>query len=367
MRNARRLLATLVAALLLTLGAAAPTRAQEEAPADPSIEPLRQAFADALERIWAPTSLLTDGPRMRAAFREVVTDARPATVSVRAGGRQVALGGVVGPDGWVLTKATQLRRDYTVRLADGRELAARLTGVNRDYDLAMLKVDASGLPTLDLETPSRAVDGDWVATTGPGRDPVAVGVLSVSARAIPHRPGILGIQLEESEAGAVVVKVFPKTAAAEAGIKVNDVVRSVNQRPTATRTELIAAIRRYSPGDTLSLELKRGEQSVVVQATLTGDRQDMMPNRADYQNHLGSELSERRFGFPKALQHDSVLSARDCGGPLLDLDGRVIGFNLARAGRTETFAVPTDVVRSLLFDLMSGRMAPGEVTQADAP
>ena len=62
--------------------------------------------------------------------------------------------------------------------------------------------------------------------------------------------------------------------------------------------------------------------------------------RSDFQNSLGGKLSVRRFGFPLAFQHDTVLRPSDCGGPVVDLDGRVVGFNIARAGRTESYALP---------------------------
>ncbi len=73
---------------------------------------------------------------------------------------------------------------------------------------------------------------------------------------------------------------------------------------------------------------------------------------------MGSELSKRRDGFPVILQHDSVVKPADCGGPLVDLEGHVIGLNIARAGRVESHAVPSETIRPLLEDLMTGKMPP---------
>ena len=36
----------------------------------------------------------------------------------------------------------------------------------------------------------------------------------------------------------------------------------------------------------------------------------------------------------------------DCGGPLVNLDGKVVGMNIARAGRTESYAIPCACVGS---------------------
>jgi serine protease Do len=78
------------------------------------------------------------------------------------------------------------------------------------------------------------------------------------------------------------------------------------------------------------------------------------------QDRMGSTLSNRRGGFPFILQHDSILKHTDCGGPLVDLDGQVVGINIARAGRVETYAIPADEVRLLLPNLMAGKPAPTE-------
>jgi serine protease Do len=76
------------------------------------------------------------------------------------------------------------------------------------------------------------------------------------------------------------------------------------------------------------------------------------------QNLMGSELSTRRSGFPTYFQSDTVLRPKDCGGPVCDLDGRVVGLNIARAGRVESYSVPTEALTPLLADLMSGKLAP---------
>jgi serine protease Do len=76
------------------------------------------------------------------------------------------------------------------------------------------------------------------------------------------------------------------------------------------------------------------------------------------QEMMGSTLSNRRGGFPSILQHDTVLAPGNCGDPLVDLEGKVVGINIARAGRTETYAIPAAAVRELLADLMAGNLPP---------
>jgi serine protease Do len=40
------------------------------------------------------------------------------------------------------------------------------------------------------------------------------------------------------------------------------------------------------------------------------------------------------------------------GGPLLDLDGKCVGMNIARANRAESFAIPVEEVKEIAARLM---------------
>ena len=104
---------------------------------------------------------------------------------------------------------------------------------------------------------------------------------------------------------------------------------------------------------------------VAVKAKRKSDMKDFKvtlgsapKDRGDVQNSMGSVLSERRTGFPQVLQTDLVLDAKDVGGPVVDLDGNVLGINIARAGRVETWVLPSEVIRPLLPEFKAGKFAP---------
>ncbi len=77
---------------------------------------------------------------------------------------------------------------------------------------------------------------------------------------------------------------------------------------------------------------------------------------------MAGPLSRRRADFPAVLQHDSVLRPEDCGGVIVDLSGKAVGLNIARAGRIETLALPATILLPLLDDLKSGKLAPPRAT-----
>ena len=81
------------------------------------------------------------------------------------------------------------------------------------------------------------------------------------------------------------------------------------------------------------------------------------PMRSDQESVWG-ELSEVRSGFQRVLQHDTVLKPEDCGGPVIDLSGDVVGVNVARAGRIETLALPAKQVQAIVARLVSAADKP---------
>src|SRR5260370_11282631 len=120
--SVRGLLVVAVTALLLH---AAPARA-DEAPAE------------------SRDNFLKTNKKFLEAFRQPVAKPAQATVRVLTDGKDAALGTVIGPDGWVLTKASEISSRPVIKFKDGKELMATVIGVEPRFDLAMLKVDAKG-------------------------------------------------------------------------------------------------------------------------------------------------------------------------------------------------------------------------------
>ena len=70
---------------------------------------------------------------------------------------------------------------------------------------------------------------------------------------------------------------------------------------------------------------------------------------------FGGPLSENRKDFPNALQHDLTLRPNECGGPLIDLDGKLVGVNIARGGRVKSYAIPTEDLKAVIAKLNDQR------------
>lgn len=314
-----------------------------------------------MERFRRPGAFQRLHDTIKEAFREVSRPASHGTVEVLCDDRVAALGALVDGDGHVLTKASELQQARMIecRLSDGRRMKAMLVGLRADHDLAMLKVEAADLRPLEWITELPQV-GAWLVTPGIGELPVSIGVASAAVREIAAPRAVLGLLLEEHPKGAKVGRVMPGSGAEEAGVKSGDVVETCDDEPV-TRDSLIERVKMLQPGDKVRLKLVRDGKTEELEVELR-DLNALAGGgeRIDFQRQLGGPLSRRRAGFSKVMQHDTVLRPNECGGPVVNLDGKCVGINIARASREASFALPSQVILPLLDELRSGELAPPE-------
>src|SRR5262245_17603771 len=168
-------------------------------------------------------------PQLMATLAEVVAKPSEYTVRIKCADKDAALGTIVDEHGWIVTKFSELKSEPVCKLKDGRQLPGTVVGINKTYDLAIIKVDASSLPHVEWRDSKAAEVGAWVASVGIDKEPVAVGVVSVASRTVPGRAGprtapnpnsgYLGVMMEQAEGGVKIKQVMPNTAASKAGLK----------------------------------------------------------------------------------------------------------------------------------------------------
>lgn len=103
-------------------------------------------------------------------------------------------GFIISADGYVLTNNHVVGEadDITVRLSDRQEFAAKVVGADPRSDLALLKIDAKGLPTVQFAEPDDLRVGEWVVAIGSpfGLDySASAGIVSAIGRSIPTARG----------------------------------------------------------------------------------------------------------------------------------------------------------------------------------
>jgi serine protease Do len=257
----------------------------------------------------------------------------------------VALGTVV--EGGVLTKGSQLRDAVTCKTQDGRVLKARVENMDKETDLAYLKCDEQ-LDGITLSTDVAVPLGSWLITPGMKGRPISIGVSSVATRRIEGTPGVLGVAIDITQTQAVIINVFPGSGAAQAGIRVNDIFIDLMSSKVTTIEEVRAVLADYRPGEVVTATVLRDGKPIEVEIRLGTPADVFFDDEQFGSGRLNGNLSLRRDDFPNAIQHDSVLQPEDCGGPVTDFSGNVVGINIARADRVATYALPIHVVRDIL-------------------
>ena len=330
---------------------------------DPRALPMPTRFTRTGDSL--PRERFGQGRAVREAFDDIVAATREGTVRVKCDVADVALGTIVTADGWIVTKASALTDAGKIicTLVDHRELPARLVSSDSGCDLALLRVDATELKAIELHK-AELRTGMWLASPGQSAEPLAVGVVSVAERPIARSPGVLGILIDDREEGPAVRQVMPGSGAAAAGIKEGDLVTHIASEAVHTMVELQTAVRKHRVGDVVKAAIKRGDMELELAIRLGmpedsfGDPRGAGPRtRGDSPSPAAPSwrgaVSHRRDDFPAAIQHDTVLRPTDCGGPVVDVAGNVIGINIARADRTGSYALPSATVLALLEKLKS--------------
>ncbi|HNT39814.1 MAG TPA: DegQ family serine endoprotease [Rubrivivax sp.] len=101
--------------------------------------------------------------------------------------RGVGSGFILGADGYIMTNAHVVdgADELLVTLTDKREFKARVIGADRRTDVALVKIDAGGLPTVKIGDVQRLKVGEWVVAIGSPfglENTVTAGIVSAKAR-----------------------------------------------------------------------------------------------------------------------------------------------------------------------------------------
>ena len=117
--------------------------------------------------------------------------------------KQTATGSgfIIESDGYVITNAHVVAEadSVIVKLADKREFKAEILGIDRRTDVALLKIKATGLPTVKFGNAEKIKVGEWVAAIGSPfglENTMTVGVVSAKGRALPQENFVPFIQTD---------------------------------------------------------------------------------------------------------------------------------------------------------------------------
>jgi serine protease Do len=110
-------------------------------------------------------------------------------------------GFIISQDGYILTNAhvVEAADEITVKLTDKREFKAKVIGADRRTDIALIKIDAGGLPAVRFGDPTKLRVGEWVLAIGSPfgfENTVTAGIVSAKGRSLPQENYVPFIQTD---------------------------------------------------------------------------------------------------------------------------------------------------------------------------
>lgn len=303
-------------------------------------------------------------PEILKSWEPALEEVRRATVKITRDGKDIAYGCAVHEKGYIVTKASEVHdkksnaflSNLEVVFPEGLRLPAKLADVHRPYDLALLKVEARGLRPMPWDESATPTPGTFLAAATPLRLPAAVGVLSVLPRSLDEtQKGYLGVGLDKGGEGTIkVISVSSQSPASKAGLVIDDVIKTIDGKSVVSVEECIRTIGSLRPYQKVKIVVAREKGDRELEVTLASRATNVGTQGEDPRNMMAGQLSRTRRGFPDVIQHDMVLDPQEIGGPIVDLEGHVVGMNIARSGRIECFAIPSKTIKSLLSKVGEG-------------
>jgi serine protease Do len=115
--------------------------------------------------------------------------------------RSLGSGFIISADGYVMTNAHVIdgADEVTVKLLDKREFRAKVIGADKRTDVALIKIEASGLQAVRLGDSSQLKPGEWVVAIGSPfgfEHSVTAGIVSAKGRALPQENYVPFIQTD---------------------------------------------------------------------------------------------------------------------------------------------------------------------------
>ena len=110
-------------------------------------------------------------------------------------------GFIISSDGYILTNAHVVSDadEVIVKLSDKREFKAKIIGADKRTDVALVKIEATGLPKVTIGDPGKLKVGEWVAAIGSPfglENTMTAGIVSAKGRALPQENFVPFIQTD---------------------------------------------------------------------------------------------------------------------------------------------------------------------------
>jgi len=295
-----------------------------------------------------PVEDRTNGRQTVAALEKVPPVALACSARIESLlGRPVCEATIVGEDGYVLTKASEVPELEKVRVKFANGRTAELREIRREvrFDLVLAQaVGVTGLKAANFGSTRSLSHGQWLCSTAGEKLEPRIGIVSANRRRIPGFGAALGVRMDEKEPkdvkGVRIVSIASDSPAEAAGLLAEDVIVAIANQGVDEFKDVHEIVSKRQPGEYVEVRYLREGKEATCRVRLAS-RTKVLQNW-EGEDFANGGISLRTDNFPDVLQHDIPLAPADMGGPLATLEGRVAGINIARVDRVTTFALPVE-------------------------
>lgn len=298
----------------------------------------------------------SEGTTLAPAFAEWVEASAAAVVELNSevdDESRSVLGTVIDPTGLVLSKSSDLGDNVQAYHLELGIIPGRVIARNEEFDLALLQLEDPLASHVVFESGGPWVPGRILASVGTTQGALGVGVVGVGVREVSASTnGYLGVRpSDDPDGGARIDHVQEASGAADAKLVVGDVIIAMNGEEIPGRVALVGRLRDLRVGETIRLRLRRKDVEITEVDVTLGERPGAHNPPRGFHAADAVPVSLRRKGFPRAVRHDASLAPHQVGGPVVDLAGRVVGINIARADRPGCLMIPAPALLTVLDEL----------------
>jgi S1-C subfamily serine protease len=286
-----------------------------------------------------------NGKSIQNAFGKAKDISLASTVRLLRNQKLIALGGIIHPSGYIVTKASTCVGAREAETFDGKKYSLKIKKRYEESDLAIYQLisEKNSFPSLNWYLEKNATEGSWVIAAHSSLNEIRVGVKSGSSRKIEREGGVMGVLLVNDKSkikGVKVSEVVPQAAAYRAGLLQNDIITHVDERRVKTQDSLIKIVGGKDPGDVVKITLVRKNE--IKKFVVTLGHRSVTFDLFNRNLQMSGPVSKRKDNFPLILQHDLPLPREAMGGPLFNSNGQCIGINIARVDRVTMYALPAN-------------------------
>lgn len=342
----------------------------------PSKTPSDRASADgsslsALQPVGHPNQFTKRDADFAKSLHAITDEVIKSVVRLEGSDDSYILGTLVSTNGMIVSKYSAAQKMNRCIFSDGQSWPFRIVNFDKKKDLCLIRVNRNGLTpikfrsdlnrqnqvgtfrrplnTVSLIPPS---SGSLALSVGHLKEVAAFGMVTMGLHdfqiAQPECPDCIDMGITVSpypsltrvngivypnRRGIKVLRVYPRSTGESLGLLVGDLINSINGVKLAERKVFDQETKKVRAGDVMTMTIFRDGYPRELTYKVPNARKTL------YDRWGGGPYSDRRFGFGPVIVHDSVLDPQDCGGPLVDVQGHVLGLNIARSMRVASFAI----------------------------